>query len=46
MASVNKVIIDFGRLRQLYIQELQSIPVIGKELGISQGRTKEEAWLA
>lgn len=35
MASVNKVIIDFGRLRQLYIQELQSIPVI-----------KEEAWLA
>ncbi len=36
MASVNKVIIDFGRLRQLYIQELQSIPVISKELGISQ----------
>lgn len=40
MASVNKVIIDFGRLRQLYIDELKSIPQVSKELGASQSTTR------
>ena len=36
MASVNKVVIDFGRLRKLYIDELQSIPQISNEMGVAQ----------
>jgi len=36
MASVNKVIIDFGRLRQLYVDELRSIPQVSKDLGVTQ----------
>ena len=40
MASVNKVIIDFGRLRQLYIDEMKSIPQVSKELGASQSTTR------
>lgn len=49
MASVNKVIVDFGRLRQLYIDELKSIPQVSKELGVSQStiraRLKEHGLL-
>lgn len=49
MASVNKVIIDFGRLRQLYVDELRSIPQVSKELGATQStiraRLKESGLL-
>lgn len=49
MASVNKVIIDFGRLRCLYIEQLLSIPQVSRELGVSQStiraRLKESGLL-
>lgn len=40
MASVNKVIIDFGRLRDLYVDQLLSIPQVSKQLGVSQSTTR------
>ena len=36
MASVNKVIIDFGRLRCLYVEQLNSIPQVSQALGVSK----------
>jgi len=40
MASVNKVIVDIDALRRLYVEDMKSIPIVSKEIGVAMSTVR------